>query len=73
MRPASGTLGRVKLPDSPHDRRARDEAFAQLGKRAVIVAVPTFVVAALAHALGVPWWLVGIAVVVILSMGLLQS
>jgi hypothetical protein len=63
----------VKLPDSPHDRRAREQALAQLGKGVAIVAVPTLVVGALAHALGVPWWLVLIAVLVILFHGIFQS
>jgi hypothetical protein len=70
---APGTLGEVKLPDSPHDRRVRNEALAHLGRRAAVVAVPTLLVGALANALGVPWWLVLIAVLIILYHGLLQS
>ena len=63
----------MKLPDSPHDRRARDEALTQLGKRVAIISVPTLLVGALANALGVPWWLVLVAVLVILYHAVLQS
>lgn len=63
----------MKLPDSPHDRRARDEALVRLGKRVASVGVPTLVVGALAHALGVPWWIVLIAALVIVYFGVFEA
>ena len=63
----------MKLPDSPHDRRAREEALVRLGKRVAIVGVPTLLVGSLAHALGVPWWIVLIAALVIVYFGVFEA
>ena len=43
-----------RLPDSPDDRRRRDEALRRILVRVVIAGVPVFLIGALAVALGVP-------------------
>ena len=63
----------MKLPDSPHDRRARNDALTQLAKRLAIAGVPTLIVAALAHSLGVPWFLVLVAVVFIVYLVVFEA
>lgn len=63
----------MKLPDSPHDRRSRNDALAQLAKRVAIAGVPLLVVAALAHALGVPWFLVLIAVAFVVYLVVFET
>ncbi|CAB4729781.1 unannotated protein [freshwater metagenome] len=63
----------MKLPESRHDRRVRDEALVRLGKRVAIVGVPTLLVGSLTHALGVPWWMVLIAALVIVCFGVFEA
>lgn len=55
----------MKLPDSPEDRRVRAEAMRELARRGAIALVLMLVVGVFAHALGVPWFLVAIALVFI--------
>ena len=43
-----------RLPDSPDDRRRRDEALRRILVRIAIAVVPVFLIGALAVALGVP-------------------
>jgi heme A synthase len=43
-----------RLPDSPEDRRRRDEALRRILVRVAIAAVPIFLIGAFAVALGVP-------------------
>lgn len=57
----------MKLPDSPDDRRRRDEALQRIGRTVAIAALPGALVALLVHALGVPW--IAIAVVLALVLG----
>lgn len=52
----------MKLPDSPDDDRARNEALKRIGLRTAAAAVPIFLVALLAYGLGLPWWIVAVAV-----------
>jgi heme A synthase len=47
-----------RLPDSPEDRRRRNELLQRVALRLVIVLIPAAIVGALAVALGVPVWLV---------------
>ena len=63
----------MKLPESPHDRRARDEALMHLAKRAAIAIAPTLLVGALAHALGVPWLLVLLAIIIVIYLAIFHS
>jgi fatty acid desaturase len=48
----------MRVPDSPDDRRARNEILTRVGKRIAIAVVAIALVGLLANALGVPWWLV---------------
>jgi heme A synthase len=48
----------ARLPDSPDDRRRRDELLKRIAVRLAIAIVPAVIVGALAVALGVPLWLV---------------
>lgn len=57
----------MKLPDSPDDRRRRDEALQRIGRNLAIAALPCALVALLTHALGVPW--IAVAVVLVLVVG----
>jgi heme A synthase len=43
-----------RLPDSPDDRRRRDEALRRILVRVAIAVIPVFLIGALAVALGVP-------------------
>ena len=63
----------VKLPDSPEDRKVRDEAIAVVLKRLAIAAGPLLLVGAFAHALGVPWILVLLALVAVLYVVLFEA
>jgi hypothetical protein len=65
--------GGVKLPDSPEDRKVRDEALQQVAKRLVYALIPTVAVGALAVALGIPWWAVLIAAAVVLYIVLFEA
>jgi heme A synthase len=61
------------MPDSPDDRRRRNEVLRRVGVRALIVLVPTLLVGALAVGLGVPAWIVPIVCVLIAATVLFQS
>jgi heme A synthase len=61
------------MPDSPDDRRRRNEVLRRVGVRALIVLVPTLLVGALAVGLGVPAWIVLIVCVLIAATVLFQS
>jgi Flp pilus assembly protein TadB len=50
----------MRLPDSPEDRRRRDEALQRIGRHLAIAAVPCAVISLLVHALGVPWFVIAI-------------
>ena len=63
----------TKLPDSPEDRRRRDELLRRIGVRALIVLIPTVLVGALAVALGVPVWIVVIACIIIAMLVLFEA
>ena len=63
----------MELPDSPEDRRARNDALARIAKRLAIVGVPMLLVAALTHALGVPWLIVLVALVFVLYLVLFET
>lgn len=47
-----------RLPDSPDDRRRRDEVLRRILVRAAIAIVPIIIIGALAIGLGVPEWVV---------------
>ena len=51
----------MKLPDSPEDRRVRNEALAHVARKSAVAVVLMLVVGVFAHALGVPWFVVAIA------------
>lgn len=63
----------MKLPDSPKDRAARDEALAHVAKRLAVAALPLLLVGLLAHALGVPWFLVLAALVFLVYLVLFET
>jgi hypothetical protein len=55
----------TRLPDSPEDRRRRNEALTRIGIKLVVVLVPIALVGVLAAALGIPVWIVAIVCVLI--------
>ena len=63
----------MKLPHSPEDRRVRNEALAHLGRRGGALLALVLVVGLFAHALGVPWFLIAVAIVFIAYHVLFQS
>lgn len=55
----------MDLPDHPEDRRVRNEALALLARRGAVALGLMAVVGVFAHALGVPWPIIAIALVFI--------
>ncbi len=50
-------------PKSPKDRATQRDAAIELTKRVAIWAVPLSLISALLIALGLPWWIVALAIV----------
>ncbi|MDH4168725.1 MAG: hypothetical protein OEW42_03965 [Acidimicrobiia bacterium] len=48
-------------PTSPEDRKNQRDAVWEITIRVMVIGVPMAVIAVLLRALGVPWWLIGIA------------
>lgn len=63
----------TRLPDSPDDRRRRDEAIRRVLLRVAIAAVPIVLVGALAVALGVPLVIVVVVCVVFAGMIIFEA
>jgi hypothetical protein len=63
----------TRLPDSPEDRRRRNELLQRIAVRAVVVLVPTIIVGALAVGLGVPLWIVIVVCVLIAGFVLFEA
>ena len=63
----------TRLPDSPGDRAQRNEALQRIGVRLLVILLPTVLVGALAVGLGVPWWIVLVACVLIVLTVLFQT
>jgi hypothetical protein len=62
-----------RMPDSPEDRRRRNELLHRVGLRALIVIVPTILVGALAVGLGVPLWIVVVVCIIIAASVIFQA
>jgi heme A synthase len=63
----------TRLPDSPEDRKRRDEALRRIGVRLVVVVVPIALIGVLAAALGIPVWIVVIVCVLIAGSVLFEA
>lgn len=63
----------TRLPDSPDDRRRRDETIRRIVIRVAIAAVPIFLIGALAVALGVPLVLVVVVCLVFAGMIIFEA
>lgn len=57
-----------RLPDSPDDRRRRNEVLGRIAVRVAIALVPAIIVGALAIGLGVPAWVVAILCLVFVGI-----
>lgn len=63
----------VTPPDRPDDRRIRNDALAKVGVRLVVAGIPSLIIGAIAWGLGLPWWLVLLALLVILWFAVFEA
>lgn len=63
----------MKLPDSPEDRDRRDDALRRIGRTVALAFVPCVLIGGLAHALGVPWFLILGVMVLLLGYILFEA
>ena len=58
----------TRSPNSPEDRRRRDEVVRRILVRVAVAIVPTVIVGALAVGLGVPAWIVAVVCLVFVGI-----
>ena len=63
----------MRLPDSPEDRRRRDDALRRIGRHLAIAAVPCALISLLTHALGVPWFVIAVFLVIVAASIVFQA
>ena len=63
----------MRLPDSPEDRRRRDEALQRIGRHLAVATVPCVLISLLTHALGVPWFVIAIVLVLVVGSIVFQA